>query len=115
MTDSSLGEGYDFVWSSATLNFAKGRLTEVFRKIYAAMIPGGVFASYHPSISSYYKPQEMVVQNAPLAVLGINMQFYGDEIPNAMLEAGFHTVQSKYISTCFGEQRLDIARKAREF
>jgi hypothetical protein len=78
------------------------------------MNSGGVFISYHPSISPDFQPVEMVVSLGLFAVAGINMQFYGDEVSDAMIEAGFQTVQSKYISSCFGEQRLDIARKARE-
>lgn len=115
MTDDKFGEGYDFVWSSATLNFAKGQLTPLFKKIYKALSPGGVFASFHPVIcGSGEESWEMVVGFAPHAMLGVDMQFYDDEISNAMLAAGFQTVQSKDIRTFHGIQRLDVARKSKE-
>lgn len=114
ITDAKLGEDYDFIWSCATLNFAKGCLADVFCKVYDALNPGGVFVSYHPSVSeSGIESPEMVVSMAIYAMLGMDMQFYGDEISNAMIDAGFKTVQSKDIITCYGRQRLDIARKAK--
>ena len=73
-----------------------------------------VFASYHPSVSeSGTESPEMVVSMAIYAMLGMDMQFYGDEISNAMVDAGFKAVQSKDIITCYGKQRRDITRKAK--
>jgi SAM-dependent methyltransferase len=110
--DDDLGKGFDFVWSSATLNLAKGHLVQVFRKIYNALSPGGIFASYHPAIwGNGQDDWEMVVSFAPYQMLGIDMQLYEDEIPDAMIKAGFHTVKSKNVRNFFGNQRLDIARK----
>ena len=71
VNDGRLGQGYDFIWSCATLNFAKGRLVPLFEKIRQALNPGGVFASYHPDISgSGEENWEMVVGMAPWAMLG---------------------------------------------
>ena len=112
--DSDLGVGYDFIWSCATLNFAKGRLAPVFAKIREALNPGGVFASFHPAVSrSGREAWQMVVGFAPYAMLGMDMQFYDDEIAQAMLAAGFQSVQSKDIASVHGLQRLDLARKAK--
>lgn len=111
--DADLGSGYGFIWSCATLNFAKGQLEPLFTKIRRALEPGGVFASFHPSVSRTDREAwQMVVGFAPYAMLGMDMQFYGDEIAQAMLAAGFQSVQSKEIETVHGLQRLDLARKA---
>jgi SAM-dependent methyltransferase len=114
LNDAQLGRGYDFIWSCATLNFAKGRLVPLFAKIHQALNPGGVFASYHPSISGSGEEEwEMVVGMAPHAMLEMDLQFYDDEVAQAMLEAGFQSVQSKEIKGIHGFQRLDLARKAK--
>jgi len=38
-----IGTGYDFIWSSYTLNFAQENLLPVIQKIYDALKPSGVF------------------------------------------------------------------------
>lgn len=40
-----IGEGYDLIWASSTLSFARQDLTAVLKKIYEALTPGGVFIS----------------------------------------------------------------------
>jgi SAM-dependent methyltransferase len=113
LEDADLGSGYDFIWTCATLNFAKGKLEPLFRKIRRALNPGGVFASYHPGIrGDGRKDWEMVVGFAPHALIGMDMQFKEDEIAQAMLGAGFQSVHSKQVRCIHGEQRLDLARKA---
>ena len=114
INDPELGSGYDFVWTSSTLNFAKGRLVPLFEKIHKALKPGGVFASHHPSIcgdgTEYW---QMVAGFAPYDMIGTDMNFYDNEVADAMLAAGFQSVQSKDINAIHGIQRLDLARKAK--
>ena len=115
LNDDQLGSGYDFIWSCATLNFAKGQLVPLFTKIHQALNPGGIFASYHPSITGSGEDSwEMVVGMAPHAMLGIDLQFYDSEVAHAMLEAGFQSVESKDVKAIHGPQRLDLARKAKD-
>ena len=115
LNDAELGGGYDFIWSCATLFFAKDQLTTLFEKIHRALNPGGVFASYHPSLGGDGRESwEMVVGYAPHAMLGLDMRFYGDDIARAMLEAGFQSVQSKELRSIHGMQRLDLGRKAKD-
>ena len=42
----SIGEGYDLIWASNALNFARHDLDSLMKKIYDALNPGGVFISF---------------------------------------------------------------------
>ena len=42
----SIGEGYDLIWASTTLNFARHDLDTPMKKIYDALNPDGVFVSH---------------------------------------------------------------------
>ena len=103
------------IWSCATLNFAKGRLTPLFEKLHQALNPGGILASFHPIISGGYdlrEKWEMVVGMSPYAMVGLDMQLRDEEPVRAMLAAGFQAVQSKDVRSIHGFQRLDLGRKA---
>ena len=107
-----IGEGYDLVWASMTLNFTGDRLNEVIKKIHDSLNPGGVFVSFSDGKTNEgTKPKEMVLGTLMPSLYGNDMGFDEGVIAGAMLEAGFASVQSRAMMTPIGEVMVDIARK----
>lgn len=107
-----IGEGYDLVWASMTLNFARNCLNEVIKKIYGALNPGGVFVSFSDGKTDEgTKPKEMVLGTLMPSLYGDDMGLNEGVIAGAMLKAGFASVQSREVMTPIGEVMVDIARK----
>lgn len=109
-----LGDGYDLVWTSYALNFYRDDLDPIFRKIHAALNPGGVFVSFAEGlIHERTKPTALI--NAMLAsnLTGPNVMFDEGEIARAMLRAGFRSVHTRPAEQPLfhGPAVLDIARK----
>lgn len=110
--DGPIGEGYDLVWASMTLNFAGSRLNEVIKKIHDSLHPGGVFVSFSDGKTNEgTKPKEMVLGTLMPALYGDDMGLNEGVIAGAMIEAGFASVQSRAVMTPIGEIMVDVARK----
>jgi len=110
--DDPIGEGYDLVWASMTLNFSGDRLNEVIKKIHDSLNPGGVFISFSDGKTNEgTKPKEMVIGTLMPALYGDDMGLNEGVIAGAMIEAGFASVQSRAMMTPIGEVMVDIARK----
>jgi len=108
----SIGEGYDFIWSSMTLNFAKHDIDHVLKKIYDALNQGGVFMNFNDGLThERTKPETMVLAWLPTAVMGNDFGFDQGFIADAMLRAGFKSVRSRTLKTPTGPMDLDVARK----
>lgn len=114
LTDG-IGSGYDLVWASATLNFARGELDPLLAKIHAALNPGGLFVSFQDGLTHERTRPEMLLGHLG-AALGTGRDVYFDqgEIARSMLGAGFVSVHSRTITTSMGELDLDVARKGRK-
>jgi SAM-dependent methyltransferase len=109
----SIGDGYDLIWASSTLNFAQHNLDAVMRKIHAALNPGGVFVNLSEGLTDEGTKPDFFV----LCTLGWTMNnpmkaFDQGVIAEAMLHAGFNRVRSRTLYTGWGQMDLDIARKA---
>lgn len=108
----SIGEGYDLIWASATLNFARENLDSVVRKIYDVLSPGGVFVNLSEGLTDEgTKPDFYVLGTVGWAMTTSMMAFDQGVIADAMLNAGFRSVRSRTLSTGWGPMDLDIARK----
>ncbi len=112
MTDS-IGEGYDLIWASASLNFCGDRLDELMTKAHQALRPGGVLAVLQEGLTHEgTKPEEMVL---PMLAWRLGpdegTNFTQGQIAQAMLDAGFRSVRSQTLETLFGPMDLDVARK----
>jgi SAM-dependent methyltransferase len=109
-----IGECYDLVWTSYTLNFLRDNLDPIMRKIHAALNPGGVYISLAEGLTDE-QTQPTVLINAMLAtcLTGRNTMFNEGEIAQAMLRAGFRSVHSRQAGgpQPHGPARIDIARK----
>lgn len=110
----AIGGGYDLVWTSYTLNFQRGNLDPIMRKIHAALNSGGVYVSMAEGLSHERTKPAMLV-NAMLAnsLTGEDLMFDEGEIAQAMLRAEFRSVHSGVVegSEPYGPAVVDIARK----
>nr|WP_319394668.1 methyltransferase dimerization domain-containing protein [uncultured Desulfobacter sp.] len=108
-----IGSGYDLIYAKATLNFFKDDLHPLFKKIYDALNPGGVFVSVHDGFTEEgTKPSDMVISWLPTSLSSQDLSFHRDIVPDAMLEAGFRSVKVTPIpfSMC-GSMDMCIGRK----
>ncbi len=111
LTDS-IGEGYDLIWASSTLNFALPDLDRLMKKIHDALVPGGVFVSLAEGLTGEgTEPEFYVLENLSYALTGFNQVFHKGEIASAMHRAGFASVESMTVETPMMPMEMDIARK----
>jgi len=107
-----IGEGYDLIWASATLNFARENMDSVMKKIYEALNPGGLFVNLSEGLTDEgTKPDFYVLCTLGWAMNGPMMAFEQGFIADAMLKAGFRSVRSRTLRTGWGPMDIDIARK----
>ena len=107
-----IGEGYDLIWASATLNFARENMDAVMKKIYEALNPGGLFVNLSEGLTDEgTKPDFYVLCTVGWAMNGPMMAFEQGFIADAMLNAGFRSVRSRTLRTGWGPMDIDIARK----
>lgn len=110
-----IGEDFDLIWASETLNFAGEHLDSVVKKIYSALKPGGVYVSLSDGMTDERtKPKEMIMGTLMTALYGNDVGMSEGVIARAMIKAGFESVQSKTVKTPIGEMVMDIARKSLE-
>jgi hypothetical protein len=110
--NDDIGQGYDLVWASATLNFYRDDLSGIFDKIHQALNPGGVFAVFQDGLTHQgTRPREMVLGTFWAVLRGNMKSFHQGEIAQAMLEAGFRQVRSRTLETSCGPMDLDLAFK----
>lgn len=110
----AIGDEYDLVWTSYTLNFQRGNLDPIMRKIRAALNAGGIYVSLVEALTNEgTKPATLVNSMLEHSLAGRDLVFEEGEIAQAMLRAGFRSVHSRQMEDgCWhGPAVLDIARK----
>lgn len=108
----TIGEGYDLVWASATLNFAGNDLDLPVKKIFQALKPGGVFVSLTDGLTcERTAPAEFVLSSLPGALMGHDFGIDQGKIAQAMERAGFARISSRTVDTPMMPMDLDIAWK----
>ncbi len=112
-TTDPIGEGYDLIWASATLNFARDDMDSMITKIYDALNPGGVFITYSEGLThERTKPDTHVLSMISLSLMGQDMCFDQGEIADSMLRVGFRSIRSRtLLDRRWGQMDLDIGRK----
>jgi hypothetical protein len=107
-----VGEGYDLIWSSTALQFAKD-VDTVMHKIRDALNVNGVFISIFPFglCHERTKPEIHVLGLLPLNLMGHNMIFDRGVIADSIRRVGFKSIRSQILNTPMGPMDLDIARK----
>lgn len=111
MTDE-IGQDYDLIWASATLNFAKWDLDALIRRIYEAVRPGGYFVSFQDGMThEHTKPDTMLGHLADQLATGIDFSLDQGAVAESALRCGFRWVRSRTIETPMGAMDMDIAQK----
>jgi SAM-dependent methyltransferase len=107
-----IGEGYDIVFTSNSLQFAHA-IDPVIKKIYNALNPGGVFVSLFGFGKTHEgtKPENLVLGMLSMAMMGQNAGVETGYIADSMLRVGFRAVHSSILSSSWGPMELDVARK----
>ncbi|QTA87006.1 methyltransferase [Desulfonema magnum] len=108
----SIGQNYDLIWASATLNFVRHDIDAMIKKIYDAIRPGGVFISFADGMThERTRPDTMLGHIGSGMKTGTDFGFEQGEIADAMIRAGFRSVRSRTLKTPVGDMDMDIARK----
>ncbi|CCK82342.1 methyltransferase [Desulfobacula toluolica] len=111
-TTDYLGNSYDLIFAAGTLNFAKIHIDKIFKKVYEALNPGGIFISQHDGIShERTRPGDLVCDFLFSELSGMDLIFPKGMIAEAMIKCGFRSVQTLTIKTNFGDMDIDIAKK----
>jgi len=107
----SIGDGYDLVWTSFVLNFFRGKLDPILRKIHAALAPGGVFVNLAEGLTEERTKPTMMVNSMLFG--RSDLMFDEGEIAQAMLRVGFRSVHSRVAEgpQPHGPVMIDVARK----
>ena len=107
-----IGEGYDLVFTSNSLQFAHV-IDSVVKKVYDSLNPGGVFVSFFGFGQTHEgtKPENLVLGLLSMALMGQEIRIEQGHISDSMLRVGFRSVHSKILSTSWGPQELDIGWK----
>lgn len=111
LTDT-IGNGYDLILASMTLNLALDSFDALMSKIHDALNPGGVFVTlsdgrYHEGT----KPMEMVLCMLLSDLSGQRMAIKENFISDSLIKAGFQSVFMKKINSPVGEIECNIGRK----
>ena len=111
-TCDPIGEGYDLIWASNALNFAKDNMDSLTKKVYDALNPGGVFISFCEGLThERTKPDFVVISMISFALMGQDICFDQGFIADSMLRVGFKSVRSRTLNAPWGMANLDIGRK----
>lgn len=107
-----IGEGYDLIWASATLNFVRPGLTAMIEKIHGALKPGGYFVSLSDGAThERTRPAPYILGCMAWLFAGQDLIFNSGEVAEAMKRVGFASVESTIVETPMMPMELDIARK----
>jgi SAM-dependent methyltransferase len=107
-----IGQDYDLIWASSTLNFAKWDLDALLTRIYRAVKPGGYFISFQDGMThEHTKPDTMLGHLADQLTTGIDFSLDQGAVAESALRCGFRWVRSRTMETPMGPMDMDIARK----
>ncbi|MBP2232702.1 SAM-dependent methyltransferase [Azospirillum agricola] len=108
--DPETGGGYDVIWASLTLYYARD-LVALLTRARRALAPGGVLVSLHEGLTAERtRPETHVVGRLVAALRGQDRSFDQGAIAAALSAAGFGRVESRDVATAFGPFRLDCGR-----
>lgn len=111
-TKDDIGQGYDLIWASATLGFAKDGIEELLAKIYNALAPGGIFISLSEGMTDEgTAPEPLFMDCMAYMMSGQDFFFQQGEIRKNLYKVGFDSVESNTIFTPMVPMDMDIARK----
>ena len=110
-TKDNFGSDYDLIWTTNCLT-PQDNLGSIFERAYKSMNPGGVCISQHPVVNRDRTwPQDAAWWFHVNAIAGRDTTCYETTFSDAMLNAGFRSVESRYVKDYWSIDRVDIARK----
>ena len=108
-----LGNAFDLIFASSTLNFHKARLNEFFVKIHDALSPGGIFMTHQDGIADERtKPASHITEFLAVELTGGDFALPQGLIAQTILDAEFQSVRSFTLRSDVGDMDIDIGRKA---
>jgi len=113
-TSDPLGEDYDLIIASHTLNFYSGSFDKLMAKVLAALKPGGVFIVFGDGLNrEKTAPETSVISWLSASLMHTDLSFGVGVIDDAMLKAGFVSTQSFVESrmTGHGPTVVTVGRK----
>ena len=108
--ETDLGTGYDLIWASHNLYYAKDRIP-FFKRVKEALGETGTFVSLHEGLNcERTAPAQIVLMRLSLALEGQDFSFAKGEIRACLEQAGFSQVTSRMVNMPAGEAELVVAR-----
>ena len=105
-----LGSGYDLIWASHNLYFAKDRVS-FFKRVKKALTQKGVFVCLHEGLTrEKTAPEDIILMRLSLALEGQDDSFTKGEIASYLNQAGFVQVDSRMLDLPSGQAELVVAR-----
>jgi trans-aconitate methyltransferase len=109
---ADFGSGYDLVWASHNLYFAKD-LKVFLRRILEVLNPGASSSVSNEGLTEERtKPEFSVLSRLSLSLEGQDVSFEAGQIAKTALAAGFATVETSVRDIPMGAVQVDILRKA---
>lgn len=111
-SQDDIGNNYDLVIASGTLNFRKDMLKTVLKKIYNSLNEKGVFIGILDEVEAdFSKPKEIVVAWLPYSLNGINMFLVKNLVKDVAEEVGFKEFEREEVMLASGPMTINIFRK----
>jgi len=108
-----LGDGYDLIFASFTLDYARNCLEEVMGKIRDALAPDGIFVSVGDGLTcERTSPADYVVSMLPWTLAGQVEEFNMGEVKDAIVKAGLTILHSFEMESPHGPAVVDVGRRA---
>jgi len=113
-TKDDFGSDYDLIWATNCLT-PQDNLDSIFERAYKSMNAGGICISQHPVVNRDRTwPQNAAWWFHVNAIAGQDETCYETTFSDAMLKAGFRSVESRYVNDYWSIDRVDIARKEKK-
>ena len=107
-----IGEYWDLIFASATLNFAKGQINQLIEKVFRALKPGGYFIAFQDGMTHENTQPDTMLGHLPESLKSQeDFTFQQGFLAETMFKAGFRQIRSRTIDAPMGKMDLDIARK----
>ncbi len=107
-----LGKDYDLILAVSVMLFAKGNLNGFLKKLYDALLPGGIVVCVGEGIKEDFSaPWDMIMGYLPYWFQGVDMAIRSGEIEAAAKGAGFSGTEKRTELLCSGTQDIVILRK----
>lgn len=110
-SEDDIGEGYDIIWASRSLYYAKD-LQELICRVSKSLKRGGYFISLHEGLhNEKTEPQEVILNRIGLALKGSDVSFERGDIESAVKGSGLELASVISLADVGGRADIITARK----